>query len=302
MAVPTFQELMLPLLRIYSDGKQRSLKECITDITQLFELNEEDQNELLPSGRQTRLLNCISWAAIYMHEAGLLSRPQRGVYRITDRGREVLTSNPEKIDVIFLKQFDEFLEFKQRKRVVRSQNQLLLDQTEKTPEEMLETAYQELKENLANEVLQAVKQASPKFFERLVIDLLLRMGYGGSRREAGQAVGRSGDGGIDGIINEDRLGLDIIYIQAKRWEEAVGRPEIQKFVGALSGKHSQKGIFITTSTYSQDALDYVQKIDKKIILIDGFRLAEYMIEHNVGLNTVTTYEIKRIDSDYFSEE
>ncbi len=293
MAIPDFQSIMLPILIKASNGKEFSLQDYVVLLADDFQLSEEERNELLPSGRQARFNNCVSWAAIYLYKAGLLERLKRGQYKISARGREVLNDNPSEINIKYLDRFQEFLAF--RKPDKKKENN-------GTPEEALEAVYQTLKESLAEEIIQTIKQCSPEFFERLVIDVLVKMGYGGSRKEAGQAVGKSGDGGIDGIIKEDRLGLDIIYIQAKRWEGVVGRPEIQKFAGALQGNRARKGIFITTSSFTKEAEDYVSRIDTKIILVDGARLAEFMIEHNVGITTVAAYEIKRIDSDYFSEE
>ncbi|MEW6587230.1 MAG: restriction endonuclease, partial [Nitrospirota bacterium] len=217
-----------------------------------------------------------------------------------ERGRKVLSDKPKKINVKFLKKFPEFLEFQKSKKTDDDSQTPPLQSTT-TPEESLEAAFQELKETLASDLLQTIKGCPPDFFERLVVDVLIKIGYGGSRKEAGQALGKTGDGGIDGIIKEDKLGLDIIFIQAKRWENTVGRPEIQKFAGALQGQRARKGIFITTSNFSKDALDYVGNIDSKIILIDGQRLAELMIENNVGVSPVSTFEVKRIDSDYFTE-
>jgi restriction system protein len=258
---------------------------------------------LLPSGTQPVFTNRVAWACIYLQRAGLLERPRRGRYRITERGSSVLKEKPGKIDIKYLQQFPEFIKFREIKKQEKEQPDGN-DEEEKvtSPEETLESAYQELKHNLATDIVQTLKDCSSQFFERLVIDVLLEMGYGGSRKEAGEAIGRAGDEGIDGIIKEDKLGLDIIYIQAKRWDSTVGRPEIQKFAGALQGQRARKGIFITTSDFSKDAIQYVNNIDSKIILIDGRRLAELMIEHNVGVSTVASYQIKKIDSDYFIEE
>jgi restriction system protein len=214
---------------------------------------------------------------------------------------DVLSKKPSKIDVPFLRQFPEFIEF-QNIRKEEKEEQRTVETTLETPEESIESAYIRLKSNLATEIIQKIKTCSPAFFERLVIELLVKMGYGGSRKDAGEAIGKSGDGGIDGIIKEDKLGLDILYIQAKRWEGSVGRPEIQKFAGALQLHHAKKGIFITTSNYSKDALDYVSRIESKIVLIDGDLLANLMIDNKVGVSPITSYEINKIDSDYFEEE
>ena len=303
MAVPDFQTMMLPLLGLASDGKVRSLAESRDAMAGMLGLTEEDRKELLPSGTQPVFNNRLAWASIYLQRAGLLNRPKRGSYQITDRGLKVLKENPTKVDVKFLYQFPEFVKFRETKK----EDEKVPDTTgigpsETNPEEALESAYHELQQTLASDIIQAIKDCSHQFFERLVIDILVKMGYGGSRKEAGQAVGQAGDGGIDGIIKEDKLGLDIIFIQAKRWEGTVGRPEIQKFAGALQGQRARKGIFITTSNFTKDALEYVNNIESKIILIDGQRLAELMIEHNVGVSPIASYEIKKIDSDYFIED
>jgi len=303
MAIPDYQTIMLPLLKFVNTAEERSLRESINFLLDEFELSEEERKEMLPSGKQRIFDNRVAWAVTYIRKACLIETIKRGHFYITDRGREVLKQNPERIDNNFLNQFPEFVEFRKpkKKTPIDSPTEDLISD-DKNPEETLEAAYQELHDELASELLQTVKQCAPDFFERLVIDVLIQMGYGGSRKEAGQAIGKVSDGGIDGIIKEDKLGLDIIYIQAKRWEGVVGRPEIQKFAGALQGQRARKGIFITTSYFTKDALDYVENIDSKIILIDGQRLAELMIAHNVGANTTAIYEVKKIDSDYFIEE
>jgi restriction system protein len=277
-------------------------------LAQQFNLSETERKELLPSGKQPTFDNRVGWARTYMTKAGLLESPKRGLFQITQQGREVLRQNPIKINVQFLEQFEEFRAF----RALRRESLLSGDGIEggdlskevraETPEEGLEAAYQTLRETLAGEILATVKKSSPEFFEQLVVDLLVQMGYGGSRKEAGQAIGRSGDEGIDGIIKEDRLGLDIIYVQAKRWEGVVGRPEVQKFAGALQGQRARKGILISTSAFSREAIEYAKHIETKIILIGGSQLAEYMIDHGVGVTTEAVYELKKIDFDYFSEE
>jgi restriction system protein len=301
MTIPDFQTIMLPLMELARDGKERSLAEIRDSLSVVFGLSQEELSTLLPSGTQPIFNNRVAWASIYLQRAGLLRRPKRGCYQITERGHEVLNENPQKININFLDKFPEFVEFRETKKG-ESAVAAIIEPSETNPEEALESAFQELQHALASDILQSVKDCSPQFFERLVIDVLVKMGYGGSRKEAGQAIGKAGDEGIDGIIKEDKLGLDIIYIQAKRWGNPVGRPEIQKFVGALHGQRARKGIFITTSNFTRDALDYVKNIESKIILIDGALLAELMIEHNVGVTTVASYEIKKIDSDYFIED
>jgi restriction system protein len=303
MTIPDFQSIMLPLLQIAGDGKEHSIHEYLDRLAALFSLTEEEINELLPSGKQTSFYNRVSWARTYLAKSGLMEMSRRSHYRITERGKQVLKSNPPRIDMKFLEQFPEFVEFRERdsgRRRSQSIEQETQEIEHKTPEEILEYAYQEIRDTLAQDLLTMVKQSSPAFFERLVVELLVKMGYGGSRREAARAVGQTGDEGIDGIIDEDRLGLDAIYIQAKKWDTSVGRPEIQKFVGALMGKRARKGIFITTSSFSTEATAYVSNIDFKVVLIDGKRLAEYMIDYDVGVTGATTYQLKRVDTDYFS--
>ena len=303
MAIPDYQTIMLPLLKFAGDNQEHSLREAVDYLADEFDLSEEELKEMLPSGTQRLFNNRVAWALTYIRKAWLVESPKRGIFKITDRGQQVLSKGLQKIDNKFLIQFPEFVEFKSIKKKPTKKNVIPTKEIDDTnPEETLETAYQELHDELASELLQTIKQCPPDFFERLVIDVLIKMGYGGSRKEAGQAIGKVSDGGIDGIIKEDKLGLDIIYIQAKRWEGLVGRPEIQKFAGALQGQRARKGIFITTSNFTKDALIYVENIDTKIILIDGQRLAELMIGHNVGANTTAIYEVKKIDTDYFIEE
>ena len=303
MAIPDYQTIMLPLLKFVGDNQEHSLRDTVDYLADEFELSEDERKEMLPSGTQKLFHNRVAWAVTYIRKAGLIESPKRGFFNITERGQQVLSQNLEKIDIKFLNQFPEFVEFrKPKKKPPKDPLDVKPIPDDRNPEEMLEAAFQELEESLASELLQTVKQCPPDFFERLVIDVLIKMGYGGSRKEAGQAVGKTSDGGIDGIIKEDKLGLDIIYIQAKRWEGAVGRPEIQKFAGALQGQRAKKGIFITTSNFTKDALNYVENIDTKIIFIDGQRLVELMIAFNVGANTTAIYEVKKIDTDYFIEE
>ena len=299
MPIPDYQSLMLPILKLSGDSQERSLAESRDDLAEILGITDVERKELLPSGTQPIFNNRVAWACIYLYKAGLLERPKRGWYKITDRGLDVLKESPSKVDVKFLNQFQEFVKFRETKK--EKEVGPGTEPLEANPEEALESSYQELQQTIASDIIQAIKDCSPQFFERLVIDVLVKMGYGGSRKEAGQAIGKSGDGGIDGIIKEDKLGLDIIYMQAKRWENTVGRPEIQKFAGALQGQRARKGIFITTSNFSKEALNYVKNIDSKIILVDGQRLAELMIEHNVGVSTVASYDVKKIDTDYFIE-
>lgn len=299
MTIPDYQTIMSPLLRLLSDGKEYAFRDTVELLAGQFKLSDSELREMLPSGQQTVFHNRVGWARTYMKKAGLVESPRRGFLKITDRGMKVIKSNPGRIDDNFLDQFPEFVEFKKLKRekpIVLSSDQL------ETPEEVLENSFQSLRQSLANDLLEQIKTSPPSLFEKIVVKLLVSMGYGGTLRDAGQAIGKSGDEGIDGIIKEDRLGLDIIYVQAKRWANTVGRPEIQKFAGALQGQKAKKGVFITTSDFSKDAFDYAAKIDSKIVLIDGEQLAQYLIDHNIGVTPVANYEVKRIDSDYFSEE
>jgi len=300
MAIPDYQAIMLPLLRFAGDGAEHSLREAIESLADEFKLSDEERRELLPSGQQEVFDNRVGWARTYMKKAGLLRTTRRGFFEITERGSEALRKKPEKIDGKFLEQFQEFRDFKSlRHQPIPSDEQEEVEQ-KRTPEEALERAYQNLRTDLAADLITQIKQSPPALFERLVVELLVKMGYGGSRKDAGKAIGKSGDEGLDGIIKEDRLGLDIIYIQAKRWENTVSRPEIQKFAGALQGQRARKGIFITTSDFSREAHDYASRIDSKIILIDGDQLAQMLIDHNIGVTPVANYEIKRVDSDYFT--
>lgn len=304
MAIPDYQSLMLPLLSFAGDGQEHSVREARERLAAELGLSDEERAELLPSGRQPVFDNRAAWAKTYLQQAGLLSSPRRAHFQITDRGRQVLAENPATIDTKLLDRFPEFVEFRTAgKKNADDTGAVVAESCETaTPEEMLETAHQRIRGDLAGDLLKRIKAESPAFFERLVVELLVKMGYGGSRKEAGKALGKSGDGGIDGIINEDRLGLDTIYLQAKRWEGTVGRPEIQKFVGALHGKRARKGVFITTSGYSAEARDYVANIDPKVVLIDGAELTELMIDFGLGVSTTATYEVKRVDSDYFGDE
>ncbi len=304
MAIPDYQTIMLPLLRFAGDGREHSLRETIDILADQFHLTPDERKELLPSGQQQVFDNRVSWARTYLTKAELLEKTRRAHYVISERGRQVLSQNLEHIDVKFLMQFEEFRGFKALKGTGSGSTGEISEGAtvqEPTPEELLEAAYGRLRDALVGEVLQRVKASSPSLFEKLVIELLLKMGYGGSRQDAGRAIGGSGDEGIDGIIKEDRLGLDIIYIQAKRWESSVGRPEVQKFAGALQGQRAKKGVMITTSAFSSEAREYVSKIDNKIVLIDGVELAGLMIDHNLGVSPKANYEVKKIDTDYFTE-
>jgi restriction system protein len=304
MAIPDYQALMLPLLQLAADGEEHKFRTSVEKLADLFKLTEDERAELLPSGGYPLFDNRVGWARTYLKKAGLLQSPKRGVFLITDRGRGVLEKKPERIDTAFLEQFREFRDFRTKRRSTTSKQPRNTEEaqstdSQSTPEDSLALAYRHIRNTLESDLLEQVKLASPAFFERLVVDLLVKMGYGGSRQDAGRAIGRSGDGGIDGIINEDRLGLDVIFLQAKRWDNVVGRPEIQKFAGALQGQRAKKGVFITTSNFSREAREYASFIDTPIVLIDGDRLVSLMVDHDVGVSTTGTYELKKIDSDYF---
>lgn len=300
MPVPGFQELTLPMLQLASDGAIWSLSDARERLAKIFNLSTEDQEELLPSGKQSRYANRVAWAKVYLERGGLLSSPARGKFAITDRGRDVLRSPPPAVTIDFLSQYPEFQEFRSRSSS-QAQEEVQQPIAMESPEEALESAHVTLRRNLASEILQRVKSCSPRFFEHLVVELLLKMGYG-KAGGSGERVGKSGDEGIDGIISEDRLGLEMVYLQAKRWEGTVGRPEIQKFVGALHGKRARKGVFITTGSFSADAVNYVQTIDPRVALIDGSQLAEFMIDYGLGVSLSRSIEIKSLDSDFFDEQ
>ncbi len=306
MAVPDFQSFFLPMMHFAADGAVHTLQEAYAAMAEHFELSEADRKEMLPSRTQAVYKNRIAWARTYLSKALLLESPKRGSFCITGRGKELLASNPSTLRVKQLRDYPEFVTFHTQSGQNSKVGEIPLVQggdedKASTPDEIFEMAYQELRAGLAADLLAQVSNNSPEFFEQLVVRLLVKMGYGGSIKDAGQAIGRSGDEGIDGIIKEDRLGLDVIYIQAKRWQGSVGRPEIQKFVGALHGQRAKKGVFITTGTFTKDAQLYVATIDPKVVLVDGGRLVELMIDHNLGVSVAEVYEIKRVDSDFFTE-
>ena len=309
MALPDFQQLMLPLLRYLADGKEHPNREVLDALADEFKLTEEERKELLPSGQDYLFRNRVAWARTHLKGAGLVDNPRRGFFVITEQGRSLLAGKPDTINLKILHNYPAYLEFRNRHKIkdkdaeIDSGDSAGVEHGEdsRTPEEQIEAAFELLRDNLVSQILDQLKSSSADFFEKVVVEVLVKMGYGGSRKDAGQAIGRSGDEGIDGIIKEDRLGLDIIYIQAKRWNTTVSRPEVQKFAGALQGRRARKGIFITTSEFSKQAHQFVQQIDSKIILIDGKQLAQMMLDHNVGVSTEAIYELKRIDSDYFAE-
>lgn len=305
MAIPDFQSLMLPLLRCVEANKAEiSTPLAVEALAAQLRLTDEERSELLPSGLQGTFTNRVGWAATYMKKAVLLESTRRGYYRITQRGKDLLSEKPALINIKLLERYPEFGLFKQLKGtrpIGKPQpEQPILGSA--TPLEALENAYENLRDELRKELLTTLKKTTPSFFERVVVDLLVKMGYGGSRTDAGKAIGRSGDEGIDGIIKEDKLGLDVVYIQAKRWDSnTVGRPDVMQFVGDLQAQKATKGIFITTSRFTDDARRYVLQIGSKIVLIDGDELSQMMVENDIGVSIVSLYPVKKIDTDYFDE-
>lgn len=300
MAIPDFQSIMRPMLEHLADGEAHKNRETNEFLAKYFQLSEEELSEMLPSGYARLFDNRIGWAKTHLKGAGLIESPARAKYRITQRGLDALSQNEQTINLAYLKQFDEYKEFQSgSKNDKPKETETPTDDL--TPLEHIEFGYQKVREELELELIEKVKAGSPAFFERVVVELLVAMGYGGSRKDAGQTLGKSGDGGIDGVIKEDRLGLDVIYLQAKRWEGTVGRPEIQKFAGALQGQRAKKGIFLTTSGFSSEATQYASLIDSRIVLIDGETLAGLMIDAGIGVSKVATYDVKRLDSDFFEE-
>lgn len=305
--IPDYQTLMLPLLKLVSDGQAHQYRNLIESLAVQFEVSDAERKELLASGNQSIFDNRVGWAKTYLKKAGLIESPKRATFIITELGRQALVKRPDRIDAKYLRQFPAFLDFLKSSRINNDNGVVeaaLIDNYEQTPEELLDKAYQQIRKSLASELLTKIIDLSPTFFERLVVELLVKMGYGGSINDAGKAIGKSGDEGIDGTIKEDKLGLDIIYIQAKRWKpgNVVGRPELQKFVGALAGQGAKKGIFITTSNFTKDAREYIPRNETKIVLIDGEQLAQLMIDYNLGCTSQQTYELKKIDGDYFGED
>ncbi|HEV7329666.1 MAG TPA: restriction endonuclease [Flavisolibacter sp.] len=301
MPIPDFQSIMLPFLKQIGDGEVHTTAGMRESLSRHFNLTEEELSQYLPSGTQKVFYNRIHWAKAHLKMAGLLEDIKKRHFRITPAGKELLKTAPATINLQLLKAFPGYLEKTGRTKEEKALPEGGPQQTAvvSTPEELLETGYTAIRKALAEELLARVKACSPAFFEKLVVELLVKMGYGGSFKEAGQSIGRSGDEGIDGIIKEDRLGLDVIYIQAKRWEGVVGRPELHRFVGALAGQGAKKGVFITTSWFTLEAKTYQPKNETKIVLIDGEQLARLMIDFDLGVTTQQTYLVKRADSDYF---
>lgn len=304
MPVPDFQTIMRPLLTLHADGQEHEVAATRTGVADHFDLSPEDRAERIPSGRVTTLQNRVGWAAMYLFRAGLLERPRRAHYKITERGREMLKQHPERIDLSVLKQFEEFEEFRKTGKSPAAEKTSVAGAAEaETAEERIDAGYQELRSALIADLLDRVREEDWDFFERLVLKVLRSMGYGGPEGAIERLGGHGSDGGVDGVIREDPLGLELIYIQAKAWQDkTVGRPEIQQFIGALHGRQANKGIFLTTSKFSPEARDYAAGVSSRVILIDGSRLAELMIDHNVGVTTRDAYEIKEVDLSYFAPE
>ena len=304
MPIPDYQTLMLPLLKYCSDQQEHKLKDAEQAMAQEFNLTQQERDEMLPSGKMRTMYNRVGWSKWHLQKAGVVSVPRTSVFKITQRGLELLAENPPVINSLLLKRYEEYREFIKPSKTKETGPVIeeLVPQGA-TPRETLEAAYEILQKQLVQEVLDKVKESTPRYFEEIVVELLVKMGYGGAVRDAGSATQFTNDEGIDGIIKEDKLGLDVIYIQAKKWTDTpVGRPDIQAFVGALDGKHANKGIFITTSRFSEAAVTYARNISKKVVLIDGEQLANYMIEYNLGVNTTDTFLLKRVDNDYFGEQ
>lgn len=305
MPIPDFQQFFAPVLQAAADGGIHTSSDLGVSASRSLGITDDDKKELLPSGKQSRFTNRLLWSIVYLRRSGLFETVSRGKYRISERGKTVLATGPGRLDVKYLRQFPEFLEFISKRADDDDEDEApreISNSTKETPTEQFENTYQALRRELAEEVLEKVRECSPRYFEQIVVDLLVAMGYGGSHAEAGQKTRYTADGGVDGIIKEDKLGLDSIYLQAKRWEATVGRPVVQAFAGSLEGYRARKGVLITTSQFSSDAKEYVDRIEKKIVLIDGEQLAQLMIDHNVGVTVQNTYVLKRVDGDYFEEE
>ncbi|MBP7733144.1 MAG: restriction endonuclease [Caldisericia bacterium] len=308
MALPKFDEFILPILKIMVDKKPRTSSEISELVASSLNLSEEDKSVMVESGREEAYISRAHWSVYYLYRAGLLNKIRKSTWEITDLGLNIVKSNPAKINSRFLMQFESFKKYATTRKDEADTDADAVQKTftsidsELSPTEVIDKAYAKLNKTLATDLLDELLKTSPSFFEKLVVDLLLGIGYGGSGKDAGKVVGKSGDGGIDGIIDQDKLGLDKIYIQAKRWQGNVGSKELNGFVGSLVGFHADKGVFITTSDFTKDAYDYVSKAGKNIILINGQKLVELMIEHNIGVSEHERFVIKKIDHDYFSDE
>jgi restriction system protein len=301
--IPDFQTLMLPLLKSIQDSKEYSTTKIIETLAKEFNLTEEELNQFLPSGSQKTFHNRVYWAKAHLKMAGLIENLKRGIFKITNEGEKLLVQNPNVINLKLLKQIPIYVDWLEKSKEENNKEEFetCVESENETPEEIIEKNFLKIRKILALELLSKVKSNTPVFFENLVVELLVKMGYGGSIKDAGKAIGKSGDEGIDGIIKEDKLGLDVIYIQAKRWDNIVGRPEIQKFVGALAGQGAKKGIFITTARFTKEAREYQPKNETKIVLIDGEQLADFMIDYDLAVSQKDKYIVKQIDYDYFDK-
>ncbi|WP_430462753.1 restriction endonuclease [Thalassolituus sp. LLYu03] len=302
MPIPDYQTLMRPVLVALSGKESMGLRKLVEELSDEFSLSDQERRQMTPSNRSTLMYNRVAWSTTYLRKAGLIESLQRGVSRITPAGKQALIDCPDRVDNTYLKRFPAFIQSSYGEYADTSSATAVVTDSGLDPTERLEQAHEQLQRTLRDDVLELVKSQTPAFFERLIVDLMLAMGYGGWSDKAGQATQYTNDGGIDGIINEDPLGLDTIYLQAKRYtDNSVGRPEVQAFVGALEMKRARKGVFITTSRFSRDAIDYVSMIEKRVVLIDGMQLAELMIRYNLGVSVKESYLIKSIDSDYFED-
>ena len=306
MPIPDFQSAMLPVLQSIQDGQEHHVREIQNYVAKVFQVTDSERDIMLPSGSGKLFINRVGWTLSHLKIAELVQSSRRSHYIITPAGKQLLASGPTRIDLSVLRKIKAYEEKRQTwSSSTNDEHSDEIDQTQaaiQTPDELLESGYFSLREELAGDLITRIKECSPEFFENLVLDLLIKLGYGGSQADRATVLGKSGDDGVDGVIKEDKLGLDVIYVQAKRWEGSVGQPEIQKFAGALQGQRAKKGIFITTSTFSKPALDYVQKIETRIVLIDGITLASLMIDHDVAVSVKRTFVIKKLDTDYFSDE
>ncbi len=302
MSIPDFQAIMLPLLQLIQDGREHRLRDTVDTLANVFGLTEEERLQLLPSQTQRVFDNRVGWSKTHLLKAGVLESTRRSYFKITERGNDLLRTAPQQVNMNLLKQFPEYMEFLKPSNTGNGTEITAAIPQVNTPQEVMSGAYEEIRRTTALELLTKVKQCPPAFFEKLVVDLLVKMGYGGSLKDAGNATRLTNDGGIDGIIKEDKLGLDVIYIQAKRWDnQPVGRPDVQSFVGALDGQKASKGVFITTSRFGDNVKEYVKNISKKVVLIDGEQLAYYMMDYEIGVAVEYSYIVKKIDHDYFDE-
>lgn len=309
MSIPKFFEFLGPTLELLTDGTIHNINSIRSKVADKMRITEDDRRIMLPSGKQATYANRITWAVVYLKKAGLIQTVSRGNYRATQNGINTFQKVGIKLNLQDLEKSKEFVKFRYGTNDENENHQLptqTLLSIDITPEDSMEKAHNEMTTMLSDELLNAIMERSPRFFERLVVELLVKMGYGGAFEESGSVIGKTNDEGIDGVIREDKLGFSSIYIQAKRWdpESTVSRPEIQKFVGALAGQAATKGLFITTASFSKEAKNYANNraYNTKVVLVDGKALAKLMIENGVGVSTVNTYEIKKIDSDYFSED